>query len=93
MDIEEQKEVELKTLREQKEELETLIRRQTAIIGKMEEQLIRASSNNSVLQQQQQELLDTVNSLIQTLSAGPAQGQATLGLNQRISDLRCHNKV
>ncbi|CAG09407.1 unnamed protein product [Tetraodon nigroviridis] len=73
MDIEEQKEVELKTLREQKEALETLILRQTAIIGKMEEQLIRASSNNSVLQQQQQELLDTVNSLIQTLSAGPAQ--------------------
>lgn len=78
MDMEEQKQVDLKTLQEQKEQLETLILRQTAIIGKMEEQLIRVSSNNTVLQQQQQELLDTVNSLIQTISAGPVQGQATL---------------
>lgn len=78
MDVEEQKQVDLKTLRVQKEQLETLILRQTAIIGKMEEQLIRVSSNNTVLQQQQQELLDTVNSLIQTISAGPVQGQATL---------------
>lgn len=87
MDMEEQKQVELKTLRDQKEQLETLILRQTAIIGKMEEQLIRVSSNNTVLQQQQQELLDTVNSLIKTIPAGPVQGQATLRLKQKISDL------
>lgn len=76
--MEEQKQVDLKTLQEQKEQLETLILRQTAIIGKMEEQLIRVSSNNTVLQQQQQELLDSVNSLIQTISAGPVQGQAAI---------------
>lgn len=78
MDMEEQKQVDLKTLRIEKEQLETLILRQTAIIGQMEEQLIRVSSNNTVLQQQQQELLDTVNGLIQTISAGSVQGQATL---------------
>lgn len=78
MDMEEQKQVDLKTLQDQKEQLETLILRQTAIIGQMEEQLIRVSSNNTFLQKQQQELLDTVNSLIQTISAGSVQGQATL---------------
>lgn len=80
--------MDLKTLREQKEQLETLILRQTAIIGKMEEQLIRVSSNNTVLQQQQQELLDTVNGLIQTISAGPVTGQETHRQNQKISDLQ-----
>lgn len=85
--MEEQKQVDLKTLREQKQQLEILILTQTAIIGKMEEQLIRVSSNNTVLQQQQQELLDTVNGLIQKISAGPVRGQVTLRLNEKISDL------
>lgn len=92
IDMEEQKQVDLKTLREQKEQLETLILRQTAIIGQMEEQLIRVSSNNTVLQQQQQELLDTVNGLIQTISAGPVRGQATRRWNGKISDLQCQTK-
>uniref|UniRef100_H2ULU9 Angiopoietin 2a n=1 Tax=Takifugu rubripes TaxID=31033 RepID=H2ULU9_TAKRU len=70
MDMEEQKQVDLKTLQDEKEQLETLILRQTALIGEMEEQLLRVSSNNTFLQQQQQELLDTVNGLIQTISAG-----------------------
>lgn len=78
MDMEEQKQVDLKMLQDEKEQLETLILRQTAIIGQMEEQLLRVSSNNTFLQQQQQELLDTVNGLIQTISAGSVSGQATL---------------
>lgn len=78
MDMEEQKQVALKTLQDEKEQLETLILRQTAIIGEMEEQLLRVSSNNTFLQQQQQELLDTVNGLIQTISAASVPGQATL---------------
>lgn len=77
MDMEEQKQVDLKALQDEKEQLETLILRQTAIIGEMEEQLLRVSSNNTFLQQQQQELLDTVNGLIQTISAGSVPGQAT----------------
>lgn len=78
MDMEEQKQVDLKTLQDEKEQLETLILRQTALIGEMEEQLLRVSSNNTFLQQQQQELLDTVNGLIQTISAGSVPGQVTL---------------
>lgn len=78
MDMEEKKQVDLKTLQDEKEQLETLILRQTAIIGEMEEQLLRVSSNNTFLQQQQQELLDTVNGLIQTMSAGSVPGQVTL---------------
>ncbi|XP_012733467.2 angiopoietin-2a [Fundulus heteroclitus] len=70
LEIEQQRQVELKTLKEEKEQLQSLILRQTAIIGELEQQLLKVSSNNSVLHHQQQELLDTVNSLIQTLSTG-----------------------
>lgn len=85
--MEEQKQMDLKTLRDQKEQLEILILRQTAIIGEMEEQLIRVSSNNTVLQQQQQELLDTVNGLIQTISAASVQGQISNRPDHTISHL------
>ncbi|XP_017268213.1 angiopoietin-2a [Kryptolebias marmoratus] len=71
--MEEQRQVELKALQDEKEQLQTLILRQTAIIGELEQQLLKVSSNNSVLHHQQQELLDTVNNLIYTLSAGSAQ--------------------
>uniref|UniRef100_UPI0037E994C3 angiopoietin-2a n=1 Tax=Semicossyphus pulcher TaxID=241346 RepID=UPI0037E994C3 len=69
-DMEEQRQVELKMLREEKEQLQILIVKQTAIIGQLEQQLLKVSSNNTVLQHQQQELLDTVNNLIHTISAG-----------------------
>lgn len=74
--MEQQRQAELRTLREEKEQLRTLILRQTAIIGELEQQLLKVSSNNTVLQHQQQELLDTVNSLIHTISVGSPQGQS-----------------
>lgn len=80
--MEEQRQVELKALEKEKEQLQTLIVRQTAVIGELEQQLLKVSSNNSVLHLQQQELLDTVNNLIYTLSAGSAQGG---------SNIRCDN--
>ncbi|KAK6328487.1 hypothetical protein J4Q44_G00004650 [Coregonus suidteri] len=67
-EMEEKRQVELKTLKEEKEQLFTLILRQTAVIEELEQQLLRATTNNSALQQQQQELLETVNNLISTIS-------------------------
>uniref|UniRef100_A0A673B4G5 Angiopoietin 2a n=1 Tax=Sphaeramia orbicularis TaxID=375764 RepID=A0A673B4G5_9TELE len=79
-EMEEQRQVELKTLREEKEQLQVLILRQTAIIGELEQQLLKVSSNNTVLQHQQQQLLDTVNNLIHTISTGTARGESTLAI-------------
>lgn len=75
-DMEEQRQVELKILQEEKEQLQTLILKQTALIGELEQQLLKVSSNNTVLQHQQQELLDTVNNLIHTISAGSVQSES-----------------
>lgn len=76
VEIEEQRQLELKLIRDEKEQLQALILRQTAIIGELEQQLLKVSSNNTVLQRQQQELLDTVNNLIHTISAGSARGES-----------------
>lgn len=77
-EMDEQRQVELKMLREEKVQLQTLILRQTAIIGKLEQQLLRVTSNNTILQQQQQELLDTVNNLIHTISDGSTGSESRL---------------
>lgn len=81
-DLEEQRQVELKMIREEKEQLQTLILKQTAIICELEQQLLKVSSNNTLLQHQQQELLETVNNLIHTISAGSAQGESTLWVSR-----------
>lgn len=55
---------ELDTLKEEKENLQNLVTRQTFIIQELEKQLSRATNNNSVLQKQQLELMDTVHNLV-----------------------------
>uniref|UniRef100_A0A8C3AEP9 Angiopoietin 2a n=1 Tax=Cyclopterus lumpus TaxID=8103 RepID=A0A8C3AEP9_CYCLU len=75
-EMEEQRQVERKMLRDEKEQLQALILRQTAIIGELELQLLKVSSNNTGLQRQQQELLDTVNNLIHTISVSSARGES-----------------
>ncbi|XP_077023596.1 angiopoietin-1 isoform X4 [Tamandua tetradactyla] len=55
---------ELDSLTEEKENLQSLVTRQTYIIQELEKQLSRATTNNSVLQKQQLELMDTVHNLV-----------------------------
>lgn len=76
--MDEQRQVELKIFQEEREQLQNLVLRQTAIIGQLEQQLIKVSSNNTALQRQQQELLHTVNSLVHSISLGSFRGHSTL---------------
>lgn len=62
--MEERHKEELDTLKEEKENLQSLVTRQSYIIQELEKQLNKATSNNSVLQKQQLELMDTVHTLI-----------------------------
>ncbi|XP_068423953.1 angiopoietin-2a [Clinocottus analis] len=77
-EMEEQRQVELKMLQDEKQQLQALILRQTAIIGELELQLLKVSSNNTGLQRQQQELLDTVNNLIHAISVSSARESKTV---------------
>lgn len=67
-DMEGQRQAELKSLQEEKEQLKKLVEKQTGIIEELKQQLKRASEDNTVLQQQQNELAETVNNLIQTIN-------------------------
>ncbi|XP_068528598.1 angiopoietin-1 isoform X1 [Anas acuta] len=64
LEMEERHKEELDTLKEEKENLQNLITRQSYIIQELEKQLNKATTNNSVLQKQQIELMDTVHTLI-----------------------------
>ncbi|XP_074753719.1 angiopoietin-1 isoform X5 [Athene noctua] len=64
LEMEERHKEELDSLKEEKENLQSLVTRQSYIIQELEKQLNKATSNNSVLQKQQLELMDTVHTLI-----------------------------
>ncbi|NXD71851.1 ANGP1 protein, partial [Eolophus roseicapillus] len=68
LEMEERHKEELDTLKEEKENLQSLVTRQSYIIQELEKQLNKATSNNSVLQKQQLELMDTVHTLISLCS-------------------------
>ncbi|XP_038246904.1 angiopoietin-1 isoform X1 [Dermochelys coriacea] len=68
LEMEERHKEELDTLKEEKENLQGLVSRQSYIIQELEKQLNKATNNNSVLQKQQLELMDTVHSLVNLCS-------------------------
>ncbi|XP_051563293.1 angiopoietin-4-like [Myxocyprinus asiaticus] len=68
--LESQQRMELEDMREEKQRLQDLVKRQTADITSLERQLRAASSNNSVLQRQHQQLMKSVHTLIGLVSAG-----------------------
>ncbi|KAK1171628.1 angiopoietin-2-like [Acipenser oxyrinchus oxyrinchus] len=68
LEIEDQRLAELKTLKDEKDQIKQLVLRQNSIIEELEQQLVTATSNNSVLQKQQHDLMETVNNLIAIIS-------------------------
>ncbi|XP_006113076.1 angiopoietin-1 isoform X4 [Pelodiscus sinensis] len=68
LEMEERHKEELDTLKEEKENLQGLVSRQSYIIQELEKQLNKATNNNSVLQKQQLELMDTVHNLVNLCS-------------------------
>lgn len=68
LEMEERHKEELDTLKEEKENLQVLVSRQSYIIQELERQLSKATTNNSIMQKQQLELMDTVHSLVSICS-------------------------
>ncbi|KAK9403092.1 angiopoietin-1 [Crotalus adamanteus] len=68
LEMEERHKEELDTLKEEKENLQVLVSRQSYIITELERQLSKATTNNSIMQKQQLELMDTVHSLVSICS-------------------------
>ncbi|XP_007892227.1 angiopoietin-2a [Callorhinchus milii] len=67
-EIEDKHEVELQSLKQEKEQLQKLVTRQNSIIEELEKQLATATLNSTVLQKQQLDLIETVHNLINLVS-------------------------
>lgn len=60
--------LQLKSIKDEKDQLQVLVARQNSIIEELEKQLVTATVNNSVLQKQQHDLMETVHSLLTMIS-------------------------
>ncbi|XP_055970010.1 angiopoietin-2 [Sorex fumeus] len=68
LDMEGQHVLQLRSLREEKDQLQVLLSKQSSVIEALEKQLASATVNSSVLQKQQHHLMDTVHGLLAMLS-------------------------
>lgn len=69
LDMEDKHIVQLQSIKEEKDQLQVLVSKQSSIIEELEKQLATATVNSSALQKQQRDLMETVHSLLTTLSA------------------------
>lgn len=60
--------LQLKSIKDEKDQLQVLVARQNSIIEELEKQLVTATVNNSVLQKQQHDLMETVHNLLTMIS-------------------------
>lgn len=66
--MEDKHSVQLQSIKEQKDQLQMLVSKQSSVIDELEKKLVTATVNNSVLQKQQHDLMETVNSLLTMMS-------------------------
>ncbi|EGW04738.1 Angiopoietin-2 [Cricetulus griseus] len=65
-------------MKEQKDQLQVLVSKQSSVIDELEKKLVTATVNNSVLQKQQHDLMETVNSLLTMMSTPNSKGSAVV---------------
>ncbi|XP_035867687.1 LOW QUALITY PROTEIN: angiopoietin-2 [Phyllostomus discolor] len=69
LDMEDKHVVQLQSMREEKDQLQVLVSKQSSAIEELEKQLVRATANNSALQEQQRDLVEAVRGLLTLVSA------------------------
>lgn len=68
LDMEDKHLVQLQSMKEEKDQLQVLVSKQSSVIEELERQLVTAAVNNSALQEQQRDLMETVHSLLTMMS-------------------------
>lgn len=68
LEMEDKHTLQLKSIKDEKDQLQVLVARQNSIIEELEKQLVTATVNNSVLQKQQHDLMETVHNLLTMIS-------------------------
>uniref|UniRef100_A0A2R8MK46 Angiopoietin 2 n=1 Tax=Callithrix jacchus TaxID=9483 RepID=A0A2R8MK46_CALJA len=81
--------VQLQSIKEEKDQLQVLVSRQSSIIKELEKKLVTATVNNSVLQRQQHHLMETVSNLVTMMSTSNPAKSPTVAREEQISFRDC----
>ncbi|XP_014106936.1 PREDICTED: angiopoietin-2 isoform X2 [Pseudopodoces humilis] len=88
LEMEDKHMLQLKSIKDEKDQLQVLVTRQNSIIEELEKQLVTATVNNSVLQKQQHDLMETVHSLL-TMISTPNSKNNFIAKEEQISFKDC----
>ncbi|POI26811.1 hypothetical protein CIB84_009439, partial [Bambusicola thoracicus] len=81
--------LQLKSIKDEKDQLQVLVARQNSIIEELEKQLVTATVNNSVLQKQQHDLMETVHNLLTMISTPNSAKNNFIAKEEQISFKDC----
>nr|XP_058905457.1 angiopoietin-2 isoform X3 [Kogia breviceps] len=84
LDMEDNHIVQLRSIKEEKDQLQVLVSKQNSIIEELEKQLVTATVNNSVLQKQQHDLMETVHNLLTMISTSNSAKHALIAKEEQI---------
>ncbi|XP_027496886.1 angiopoietin-2 isoform X2 [Chiroxiphia lanceolata] len=88
LEMEDKHTLQLKSIKDEKDQLQVLVSRQNSIIEELEKQLATATVNNSVLQKQQHDLMETVHNLL-TMISTPNSKNNFIAKEEQISFKDC----
>ncbi|XP_075270827.1 angiopoietin-2 isoform X4 [Opisthocomus hoazin] len=88
LEMEDKHTLQLKSIKDEKDQLQVLVARQNSIIEELEKQLVTATVNNSVLQKQQHDLMETVHNLL-TMISTPNSKNTFIAKEEQISFKDC----
>ncbi|XP_064268220.1 angiopoietin-2 isoform X2 [Passer domesticus] len=88
LEMEDKHMLQLKSIKDEKDQLQVLVTRQNSIIEELEKQLVTATVNNSVLQKQQHDLMERVQSLLIMIST-PNSKSKFIAKEEQISFKDC----
>ncbi|KAM6221708.1 angiopoietin-2 isoform 3-T3 [Rhynchocyon petersi] len=89
LDMEDKHVVQLRSIKEEKDQLQVLVSKQNSIIEELEKQLVTASANNTVLQKQQHDLMETVHSLLSLMSPSNSAKNSIVAKEEQINFRDC----
>ncbi|KAM9297493.1 angiopoietin-2 isoform 3-T3 [Morus bassanus] len=89
LEMEDKHTLQLKSIKDEKDQLQVLVARQTSIIEELEKQLVTATVNNSVLQKQQHDLMETVHNLLTMISTPNSAKNNFIAKEEQISFKDC----
>ncbi|XP_006866777.1 PREDICTED: angiopoietin-2 isoform X3 [Chrysochloris asiatica] len=84
LDMEDKHVVQLRSIKEEKDQLKVLVSKQNSIIEELEKQLVTATANNSVLQKQQHDLMETVHNLLSLMSTSNSAKTSLVAKEEQI---------